>query len=214
MKNKEFEDVWFQSRIYKPQNFGKIIYIVADTNIQKEKAEYKIISINIEDWNGIELKSTKNSTFIEAIASDGDIVFIYNCINKLLVANNNHYYNVSINKIITCLKDCQHDFYKGDKKLQWEFENKKAEFIENLFLYEDKYWYIISVETETRTYPHGHNDPIDYYKCNRYKLYNGKQLIDITIDNNCHKNTIYTKIDCIIPDIDKKLQYFGIDLTL
>lgn len=211
MENNLFEDFWFQKQVYKKQNYGKIIFIHSISTSDKNSS---IVSINFSDWNGENIKSSEDATFIEAIDNTGDIVFIYNVPDKILYANNNTYYECQLNKIPEIVGDSAHRFFKGDKLEEYNFKIEKENFITNKLLnFKGGLYYILSQEKETICIGGSHNDLPSYDTFTKYLVYDGTSLYKILYEQHRPYYSTCTKIHpCIMLNVDKDCEKYNIKL--
>lgn len=211
MENDLFKCFWFQKQVYKKQNYGKIIFI---HRIVASDKNFSTISIHISDWDGEDIKNSKIATFIEAIDSSGDIVFIYNAPDKILYANNNTYYECCLDKIPEIVGDSAHKFFKGSKLEEYNFKVEKENFITNKLLnFEGGLYYILSKEKKTICIGGSHNDSPIYDTLDEYLVYDGVSLYKILYKENLPDYTTRVKIhSCTISNIDRECKKYNIEL--
>lgn len=240
MKNKLFKKLWFQSKIYKPEYFNKLVYIwvkevdIKDIDIDTSKVEFKyngvwtdengnnilgktiiqylkVTKVLANNWNGETLDNDCNANIIEAIDKNGSIIFIYNATTRILIANNTTYENVPVERIIELLKDSAFNFYTGKKRKEYKLKQEKIQFLRNKCLeWKGGLFYIIKKKQQQYELPHGHNDGIIYDYADVYTVYDGKFLGEIYIDRYSQK--ISRTVEVNIPRIDEQLKKYNIKL--
>ena len=216
--NKDFfKDVWFQKYIYKPQNFGKLVFIYAEefdkdhkdpqvvqvdygqcVTIEGEQKVfhehtykyYKVSRVVCEAFDGeiIHYDSFDAANFIELIDKEGNVIFIYNVNNRLLCTQKGTFHNVTMNMILDLIGDDAASFFTGKKLETYNIRKERAAFIENsLLTYNGGLYYILKHDYESVCLGGSHNDARIYNKFNKYLCYDGGHLYEI----------IHTDNDCL-----------------